>query len=49
MIPLAITLAIILGTANIIAAIVWPNPKLDWINYMATGMAISAVIYMVMR
>ena len=46
MIPLAIILTIL----NILSAIVWPNPKLDWINYTAAGMMIATIILvMVMR
>jgi len=41
-------LGIILIIANIIVTIIWPNPKLDWINYTATGMLIAAIVYMVM-
>ena len=44
MIPLAIGLLIL----NVLVTIIWPNPKLDWINYTATGMLIAAIVYMVM-
>ena len=41
-------LGIILAIANIVVAVVWPNKMLDWLNYMAAGMLIAAIVYMVM-
>lgn len=40
MIPVAIILIIL----DILSAIVWPNPKIDWMNYITAGMLMSLII-----
>lgn len=45
MIPLAIILIIL----NIAIAVISPNQKFDWMNYMSAGMLIEAIIFWMMR
>ena len=49
MITLLTILTVILLIANLTFPIIWPDKRLDRVNYTASGMAIAALIMLLMR